>query len=960
MDCWEILGIRKTDREEDIRRAYLKKLPEFHPEEDPEGFRRLRQAMEEALKTAAGKQKEPLTDNREIRELIRKAGELYQDYGRRICPDNWKELAASPVCQDLETQRDAGRALLGFLMDHIHLPHSCYAALDETFGWSEAREELSLHFPEGFVDYLADRVEREDSFRYDKTPVREDFDYDRFFELFFELRAALGEKDQEKAERTLEELEAMDMEHPDLTVLKIRHLSMVQGMEEKAWELARELYGRDGENVSTRYWYARTAMDAGAAPEDSQELEEILAGLVKEDMENPGYWQLLGTYLERQGCLEQALKALGRARACGPEKWDYLEDQIARAADALSRKVEEEGTQDTWELARLCWQGRRYGRVRELLEKTERTQDNEWDWLCMMAISCHHLEDYEAALKYRRQLWELCGAQGGRQPLALYMDLAEDYRLTGNSDKALEVYGQAEAAYGESPEIWYRQASILADQKKSQEAAALCGKVLEAGFHRDAANLRLELLLNLEEYEQVCEDAEKLTAQGCGTAQVLFDHAQALRKLEDYGRAEEILKELYDRTQGADMVCEEYAFVCYDDDRPEEALKWIQEALGGRDTPRRQYLKGSCLHDLGRFEEEAAVYRHVLEKVGEDYYASYRMGKAYEGAGDFTEAERWFDGAAKQEPGFGMAWDALGDVLQKQGKWQEAVRAYQEGRRQGHLQSARDLCRILKRLHEDDKAEECIRESLKQWPDDRSLLLLYSDILVRKKRYEEAVRRLNRYIEAHPSQTERGYREIAWCHMRAGELEKAREFYQKAIDTAPGSARCWRLMGKFLANEMKDQEGALPYLLKSVELAPDSTYGFMKLGEVYEALGDREQAFQCYERSLENYRADVESDPDDCCNYEGMADVLIHLGRLEEAEEAARKAMSLERRVFTCSSPFCYEGREDLAKAEEKRGNLEKALEWMEQAGTYSATDYYPKEIARLKAALNQQRARGE
>lgn len=151
MDCWEILGIRKTDREEDIRRAYLKKLPEFHPEENPEGFRRLRQAMEEALEMAAGKQEEPLTDNREIRELVREARELYRDYGRRICPENWRELAASPVCQDLETQRDAGRALLGFLMDHIHLPHSCYAALDETFGWSEAREELSLHFPEGAV-----------------------------------------------------------------------------------------------------------------------------------------------------------------------------------------------------------------------------------------------------------------------------------------------------------------------------------------------------------------------------------------------------------------------------------------------------------------------------------------------------------------------------------------------------------------------------------------------------------------------------------------------------------------------------------------------------------------------------------------------------------------------------------------------------------------------------------------
>ena len=186
-------------------------------------------------------------------------------------------------------------------------------------------------------------------------------------------------------------------------------------------------------------------------------------------------------------------------------------------------------------------------------------------------------------------------------------------------------------------------------------------------------------------------------------------------------------------------------------------------------------------------------------------------------------------------------------------------------------------------------------------------------------------------------------------------MDKAQEYYQKAIDLSPGSARCWRLMGKFLANVRKDQDKALPFLKKSVELMPDSTYGFMKLGEVYEALGQKEEAVVCYEKALENYRADIEKDPGDCCNYEGTADVLIHLGRFDEAEEMIQKAMSLEKKVFTCSCPFCYEALEDMAKIEERKGNLEKALEWMEQAGRLASTDYYPKEIARLKAAIGDQ-----
>ena len=38
MDCWEILGIKETQDEDRIRKAYLKMLPQFHPEENPVGF----------------------------------------------------------------------------------------------------------------------------------------------------------------------------------------------------------------------------------------------------------------------------------------------------------------------------------------------------------------------------------------------------------------------------------------------------------------------------------------------------------------------------------------------------------------------------------------------------------------------------------------------------------------------------------------------------------------------------------------------------------------------------------------------------------------------------------------------------------------------------------------------------------------------------------------------------------
>lgn len=46
--CWEITGIEPTTDLECIRQAYLALLPSFHPESDPQGFKRLRRAYEEA------------------------------------------------------------------------------------------------------------------------------------------------------------------------------------------------------------------------------------------------------------------------------------------------------------------------------------------------------------------------------------------------------------------------------------------------------------------------------------------------------------------------------------------------------------------------------------------------------------------------------------------------------------------------------------------------------------------------------------------------------------------------------------------------------------------------------------------------------------------------------------------------------------------------------------------------
>ena len=49
-DHWSMLGLEEPTRDiSAVKRAYARKSREYHPEEDPEGFLRLREAYQAAL-----------------------------------------------------------------------------------------------------------------------------------------------------------------------------------------------------------------------------------------------------------------------------------------------------------------------------------------------------------------------------------------------------------------------------------------------------------------------------------------------------------------------------------------------------------------------------------------------------------------------------------------------------------------------------------------------------------------------------------------------------------------------------------------------------------------------------------------------------------------------------------------------------------------------------------------------
>ena len=152
---FQILGIDKLNDERALKTAYMEKLKMTNPEDDPEGFRRLREAYEKALELLHNTETvSEETQKTEIDLWIEKMDAVYQNFRTRGDLESWKELLADDLCVNLDTAIDARNAAINYLLSHFYLPREVWQCLDEEFEFVNDYEQLKERFPADFLDYV--------------------------------------------------------------------------------------------------------------------------------------------------------------------------------------------------------------------------------------------------------------------------------------------------------------------------------------------------------------------------------------------------------------------------------------------------------------------------------------------------------------------------------------------------------------------------------------------------------------------------------------------------------------------------------------------------------------------------------------------------------------------------------------------------------------------------------------
>ncbi|MBQ9872136.1 MAG: tetratricopeptide repeat protein [Eubacterium sp.] len=181
---WKILGIEKTSDEEAIREAYREALLHTNPEDDPEGFKALREAYERAVYIAAhgDEGKESNAEASDAKEtpigiLIGKAEEIYADIRTRRDLSCWEAWAEDPLIQGLDTVDAVRQEFLLFCEWHYLFPPKIWRFFDRVFRICDELSALLEVFPENFIRFLQRSITEEDYFTYDEVIDRDELDF---------------------------------------------------------------------------------------------------------------------------------------------------------------------------------------------------------------------------------------------------------------------------------------------------------------------------------------------------------------------------------------------------------------------------------------------------------------------------------------------------------------------------------------------------------------------------------------------------------------------------------------------------------------------------------------------------------------------------------------------------------------------------------------------------------------
>lgn len=805
--CFLVLGLERTKDEGQIKRAYREKLTATNPEDDPEGFKRLREAYEQACQFAREEDAAPSgepADTTPSGQWVSRAAELYAKLSTRKDVSLWAELFEDDIFQSLEEEENCRNKLLRFLMEHFRLPSEVWKLFDKKMHLAEDAASLREIFPADFINYVVSRCERGEDLDFDLFTGADDAAYDLFVNYYDDCWQALQEEKPKEAEKLLEEAAGLGITHPAMEICR-GLLYLKQEKTDKAVAHMQALYERYPKDDMVAYHTAETYWKLEQHDKAADIYLKLKAENEKHYMANvrlTQWYYETGRYQEAKKCAEAVLSV-------GAD--DSFMETLTKVNAMLEHDLLEAWKKENkWESAlELCWcylQDGSTSRGLRLAKEIEKliSDEKQAEYAGLMAKLLVEQGEYDDAIAmsdiWENRLKEKMPKDDTEEERKKdedrirqsYMIRMQSYRFLGYHDKTYfpKAVEQIEAVETGTPKdigLLLDKAQILMEMEEYERSLEITAKLIEEYQVYAAAASAMEVYRRQWNASGVVQNA-RICIQRFPSYIRAYDHLG--RVFLDLGETEELQKLLdeAEKNKIESPYLEAYRYQMTK--KPPEA----EELDRKLEIFQKEYQE-----KVERGERE--FYKLGLPIINEYLYwypGAYMLRRRagfHRSAMQYEQALADYEKALAEEPGNPYIHSNMAYIYRRQGEYEKALYhiklavLYAEEEAWKNILYC-NMAKIYMLLGDNEQALKCFEYYEAHSDKDTSHMDDMAECLARLGRTEEAARKLALYYRKSDSEYYDGYlKALAEIWHNAGDFERLKQMLaswkkEKKIETA--------------------------------------------------------------------------------------------------------------------------------------------------------------------------------
>lgn len=504
--------------------------------------------------------------------------------------------------------------------------------------------------------------------------------------------------------------------------------------------------------------------------------------------------------------------------------------------------------------------------------------------------------DQEAQATLDRALGIAAGESGARRQIL--EALAEIYRRS----ERLPALVERLAKQANGTEELKLLAQLYEETGQVEKALATHRKVLARDPKEVGTRLRVVHLLEVRgELDQAISEYDALIKSAPRNPDYVFRLTEALLQRGDRKRALSELAALEARSGNDEETLTALVDFYERMEEKDRALALLTRlAASGSQDPEHIVELGSRYWEQGDKKRAVSTWQRLRTLLPERAEGLLRLGEVY------------LEHDMAQE-----ALDVLAEAVKREPKQTKVRRAYAvglervgaaAGGRDGQRLAYEEARKIWEQILRDSLAEPNVAREARQHvvtllsltgqlaprlavlerkfaaePADMEAGRMLSEAHIRLRRYDDAERVLRRLTQLSPGNVEDLTR-LERVLVLGRKLEAALTTLEKLVKLDPKRAREYYQRMAGYAAELYQDDRALGYAARAVELGPDDAEGHKKLGEMYEKRQDTP-------RAIAEFRSAISKNERLFPVYLELAELLVGQGQLDEADQLFRRVV---------------------------------------------------------------------